>query len=91
MAGVTRLLLPLLTLAVAACVPQEEIERQLVEQQHARCATAGFQPASESYKLCLLIEAQNQRIEALQRQVLFLQTDIRQLQALRPGFFGFPN
>ena len=90
MARLTLLLLSL-GLACAACVPQEEIEQQLVQQQHERCDAAGFPPASDGYKLCLLIEAQNQRIESLQRQVQFLQTDVRQLNALRPGFFGFPN
>jgi hypothetical protein len=80
-----------LALACAGCMSQQEIQQQLAAEQHQRCTAAGFPPASDSYRLCLLIEAQNQRIDALQRQVQIVQTDIRQLLTVRPYIYNHKN
>jgi peptidoglycan hydrolase CwlO-like protein len=80
-----------LALACASCMSQEEIQQQLAAEQHQRCTAAGFPPTSDSYRLCLLIEGQNQRIDALQRQVQIVQTDIRQLLTVRPYIYNYKN
>ncbi len=80
-----------LALACTGCMSQQEIEQQQALQQHQRCTAAGFPPDSDSYRLCLLIEAQNQRVDALQRQMQFLQTDIRQLYTVRPYIYQYKN
>ena len=40
------------------------------------CAAAGFQKDSEAFRLCLLIQAQNERLAALERRVAFIQQDV---------------
>jgi outer membrane murein-binding lipoprotein Lpp len=57
---------------VAGCAPQEEIRAQIAEAQRLDCLAAGFEPDTDAFRLCLLIQDTNQRIAAVERRVDFL-------------------
>ena len=67
-----------LLLGLAACAgtpPETPAER--VARQGADCAAAGFQRDTEAYRLCLLLQEQNERLGALERRLAFIEQDVR--------------
>lgn len=66
-----------LPLLAASCTPAAEIERQMAEANRAGCQEAGFAEDSDAWKLCLLLQDSNRRLEALERRLLWLETDLR--------------
>lgn len=74
-----------LVLPLAACAtapPETPAER--VARQGADCTAAGFQRDTEAYRLCLLLQEQNERMGALERRLAFIEQDVR-----FPRFGGF--
>ncbi|MDX6751572.1 hypothetical protein SH611_17340 [Geminicoccaceae bacterium 1502E] len=61
----------------AACTPAAEIERQMEEASREGCLEAGFAETSDAWKLCLLLQDSNRRLEAMERRLLWLESDIR--------------
>ena len=61
--------------------------RETPEERAARlqgdCTAAGFQPATEAFRLCLLLQQQDERLAALERRLGFIEQDVR-LPPLRP-------
>lgn len=64
-------------LACAGCatVTPEQIQEQAAQG----CTAAGFEAGSDAFKLCLLLQDTNQRIARLERQIEFLELDVRRL------------
>ena len=71
-------------LGLAACTPQEEIERAIAAANRQSCLDAGFVESSENYKLCLLIQDNNRRLSDVERRLSFIETDIRRVDTLYP-------
>jgi hypothetical protein len=80
-----RLIVPLLMLPLAGCaaLAEREAEMQQVEaaQSAASCLGAGFAEGTDSYRLCMLIEQLDGRLDALERRLEFYELD-------RPGMYG---
>ena len=66
----------LLTLAGCATAPPET-PAERVARQGADCTAAGFQRDTESYRLCLLLQEQSERMAALERRLAFIEQDVR--------------
>ena len=66
----------LLTLAGCATAPPET-PAERVARQGADCTAAGFQRDTEAYRLCLLLQEQNERLAALERRLAFIEQDVR--------------
>jgi hypothetical protein len=64
----------LLLAGCAAGVPETPQERQARFQ--AACNEAGFKADTEANKLCLLIQQQNDRLDAVERRLGFIQSDL---------------
>ena len=58
----------------ASVAPESPQERQARFQ--AACNQAGFKADTEAYKLCLLIQQQNDRLDAVERRLGFIQSDL---------------
>ena len=58
----------------AAVAPESPQERQARFQ--AACNEAGFKADTEAYKLCLLIQQQNDRLTAVERRLGFVESDL---------------
>lgn len=43
----------------------------------AACDAAGFEADSDAYRLCLLLQNTNRRLEVLDRRLNFLELDVR--------------
>jgi hypothetical protein len=43
----------------------------------AACDAAGFEPEGDAQRLCLLLQATNRRLEALERRMSFIELDVR--------------
>jgi hypothetical protein len=64
----------LLLAGCASVAPETPQERQARFQ--AACNEAGFKADSEEYKLCLLIQQQNDRLSAVERRLGFIESDV---------------
>ena len=65
----------LLLLAGCASVRPETPEERQARFQ-AACNEAGFKADTEAYKLCLLIQQQNDRLNAVERRLGYIQSDL---------------
>ena len=65
----------LVLLAGCASVRPETPEERQARYQ-AACNEAGLQKDSEAYRLCLLIQQQNDRLTAVERRLGFIQSDL---------------
>lgn len=61
--------------ACAAAPVETPVER--TARLGADCAAAGFQRESEAYRLCLLLQGQDERLAALERRLAFIEQDVR--------------
>jgi hypothetical protein len=75
----------LLLAGCAAGVPETPQEREARFQ--AACNQAGFKADTEAYKLCLLIQQQNDRLDAVERRLGFIQSDLNS----PPLFYPYPH
>lgn len=77
----TRACLLLGLLLVAGCAtpltPEERVARL-----NADCTAAGFERDSEAFRLCLLIQQTNERLDSMERRLRFIEQDTR----FYPGF-----
>ena len=64
----------LLLAACAAVRPETPEERQARYQ--AACNEAGLQKDSEAYRLCLLIQQQNDRLAVLERRLAYIESEV---------------
>ncbi len=55
------------------CVPPPTPE-EVTAQHVASCREAGLAPDTDAHRLCLLLEAQNDRLLALERRLLLLES-----------------
>lgn len=85
-----RLSPPLLTLAgvaaLAGCataLPAPETPAEALARRSAGCREAGFAPDTPDLRLCLLLERANERLDALERRLAFIEQDVR-LDRARP-------
>jgi hypothetical protein len=69
------LLTTLLLLAGCTTVVRETPE-QRTARLNADCAAAGFTPDTESFRLCLLIQQTNDRLDSVERRLRFIDQDI---------------
>lgn len=76
------LVLMLLLLGGCATQPQETPE-QAAERRLVSCREAGFTPDTEAWRLCLLIERQNDRLSEMERRLRIIDS-----QTLAPPFYG---
>jgi hypothetical protein len=71
-------LLLALILPLAACAG---LARETREERDARlaadCTAAGFTAASDAYRLCLLLQATNERLAYVERRLAFIEQDVR--------------
>ena len=65
----------LLLLAGCASFRPETPEEQQARFQ-AACNQAGLKPDTESYRLCLLIQQQNDRLAVLERRLSYIETQV---------------
>ncbi len=65
-----------LALSLAACAPGPTPE-EIQAFDSAVCDEAGFAPGSDSFRLCLLLQTTNRRIELLERRLTFIELDVR--------------
>lgn len=74
-----------LTAAVllAGCVPAAEIEREIAEANRLGCAEAGFEAGTDAWRLCLLLQDSNRRLEAMERRMLWLESEVWSLDRYR--------
>ena len=76
---VVRCLVPAAALvAVVGCAAapvETPVER--TARLGADCAAAGFQKDSEAFRLCLLLQGQDERLAALERRLAFIEQDVR--------------
>lgn len=70
-------------LLVAACAGVRETPEERVARLNADCTAAGFQRDSEAFRLCLLIQQTNERLEVVERRLRFIEQDTR--------FYGYPH
>ena len=69
----------LLLISGCAAVQKESPEAYAAHLQ-ANCTEAGFQRDTENYRLCLLIQDTNVRLDGVERQLRYVDTNTR----LRP-------
>ena len=62
-------------LAGCASVRSETPQERQARFQ-AACNEAGFKADTEAYKLCLLIQQQNDRLTAVERRLGFIESDV---------------
>lgn len=62
-------------LAGCATTPPETPQERQARFQ-AACNEAGFKADTEAYKLCLLIQQQNDRLSAVERRLGFIQSQV---------------
>ena len=75
---VHRLVSAVVLVAVAGCAAapgETSVER--AARLGADCAAAGFQKDSEAFRLCLLLQGQDERLAALERRLAFIEQDVR--------------
>ena len=75
---VQRLVSAVVLVAVAGCAAapgETPVER--AARLGADCAAAGFQKDSEAFRLCLLLQGQDERLAALERRLAFIEQDVR--------------
>jgi hypothetical protein len=80
-------LVPLL--AVSACATPEQIQAALearAERDRIVCEELGFEPGTDSYTLCLLIQDTNRRIDLANQQLRWLESDLRRQELLDSRF-----
>lgn len=68
-------LLSALLLMGACAAAETPVERQARLQ--ADCAAAGFEKDTEAFRLCLLIQHQNERLARVERRLGFIEQDVR--------------
>ncbi|MFO1069189.1 MAG: hypothetical protein U1E14_11765 [Geminicoccaceae bacterium] len=66
------LILAGLLLAGCATLPAETPE-QAQARRAADCTTAGFTPDSDAYRLCLMIQQQNERLAVMENRLRFVE------------------
>ena len=66
----------LLLISGCAAVQKESPEAYAARLQ-ANCTEAGFQPDTESYRLCLLIQDTNERLDTVERQLRYVDMNTR--------------
>jgi hypothetical protein len=60
-------------LLISGCATaQKESPEAYVARLQASCTEAGFQRDSESYRLCLLLQDTNERLDAVEQQVRYV-------------------
>ena len=65
--------LALSALLLVGCA-QPPTPEELAARRAASCREAGLAPDTEAGRLCLLLEAQNERLEALERRLQLLES-----------------
>lgn len=65
-----------LVLLLAACETGPTPE-ELRAMDSAACDLAGFEAESDAYRLCLLLQSTNRRLDVLDRRLNFLELDVR--------------
>ena len=78
----TLTLLAALLLAGCAIGPPPETPEQTAQRHDVDCTAAGFSKDSESYRLCLLIQEQNDRLATMDLRLNRIES-----QTLNPGPF----
>ena len=76
------LLTGLLLLAGCAAAARETPEERTA-RRNADCTAAGLKPDSEGFRLCLLIQETNERLDTVERRLRFIEQDTR--------FSGYPQ
>ncbi len=69
------LLTALLLLAGCTAAARETSEERTA-RLNAGCTAAGFKPDTESFRLCLLIQQTNDRLDSVERRLRFIDQDI---------------
>ncbi len=62
-------------LLISGCAAaQKESPEAYAARLQASCTEAGFQRDTESYRLCLLLQDTNERLDAVEQQVCYVDT-----------------
>lgn len=69
-------LLLLATLAGCSTVPPET-QAEAAARRSVSCAEAGFARDTSDFKLCLLLQEANERLDAMDRRLRFIEQDTR--------------
>ena len=62
---------------LAACASEEEIRQAQAAADRSACLEIGFQPDTDSFRLCRLMQANARRIDSLSLRVNSLDAQIR--------------
>jgi hypothetical protein len=73
-----------LALPLAACAAWETPE-QRDARLAADCTASGFTTGSDAYRLCLLLQATNDRLAYVERRLGFIEQDVR-----FPRYYPYP-
>lgn len=87
MARLTRLAPLFLLVALGGCVSQAEMQQQIAESHRQSCLTDGFKEGTDNYKLCLLLQETNRRIDALNGRVAVLEANTRWVNRYGPFYY----
>lgn len=73
-----RFLAPLIVLGLAGCaLPPRETPEQAQARRIATCQEAGIAEAAPEFRLCLLLQQTNERLEAVERRLSWIEQDVR--------------
>jgi hypothetical protein len=84
---VSRLGILALVLAVAGCANPQEIREARAERDRIVCEELGFEPGTETYLLCILIQDTNRRVDFANSQLRFLESDLRRWELLDSRYY----
>lgn len=64
-------------LALAACANPTEVREAQIERDRILCEELGFEPGSENFALCTLLQDTNRRIDRVDQRMFLLESDFR--------------
>lgn len=80
------LLLLIVAMALAGCaaLPQPETPEQALTRRTATCQQAGIGESTPEFRLCLLLQQTNERLDAVERRLSWIEQDVR----FPPPYYG---